>query len=138
MPFPARPAYEILIYSIPERYPEQVRHSTLRLYSTSALTARLEGSIGLFNGLEIRVREFIDFKIGKILDYSYAIYRGNEKIRWYDPQPHPEETALVETFPHHYHEEPGIKRHRLPAYGIGFYAPNLDQLIADGMRLSKE
>jgi hypothetical protein len=131
MTFPVRPAYETIIYGLPERYADQVIQSTLRLYSTSALTARLDGSIWLANGLEIRIREFVDFKMGKILDYSYTIYRGSDKIRWYDPQPHPEEPTLTATFPHHYHAEPDIKHHRLPAPGISFQTPNLEQLIAD-------
>jgi hypothetical protein len=136
MIFPTRPAYETFVYSVPEQHGEQVIQSTLRLYSTSALTARLEGSIWLSNGLEIRVREFIDFKMGKILDYSYTVYRGSDKIRWYDPQPHPEEPTLAATFPHHYHAQPDIKHHRLPAPGISFHAPNLDQLIADCLALT--
>jgi hypothetical protein len=72
---------------------------------------------------------------GEILEYSYTIYRGEEKIRWYDPQPHPENPALASTFPHHFHEAPDIKHNRKPAPGISFDASNLATLIADCLQL---
>ena len=53
--------------------------STLRLYSTSALTAIVEGSIEVRNGLEVRMVEVLDFKVGRIQRYSYTVYRGSEK-----------------------------------------------------------
>lgn len=136
MPFAGRAEYEALIYSLPDRYAGQVAASTLRLYSTSALTAKLEGSVYFVNGIELRVREFIDYRHSRILDYSYALYQGETKLRWYDPQPHPEDPSLVETFPHHYHMEPDIKHNRLPAHGISFDTPNLPRLIEDCLSLS--
>lgn len=60
---------------------------------------------------------------------------AGEKIRWYDPQPHPENPALAVTFPHHRHDPPDIKYNRVPASGIGFDAPNLPQVIAECMAL---
>ncbi len=63
MSFPSRAEYESLIYGLLDTHPE-VAASTLRLYSTSALTARVEGSVHLRNGLELRVVEALDFKIG--------------------------------------------------------------------------
>ncbi|MCP4362278.1 MAG: hypothetical protein GY796_30090 [Chloroflexi bacterium] len=130
MTFPSRHEYETIIYGVVEVYPE-VLASTLRLYSTSALTAVVEGEIHLQNGLKLRVLEILDFKIGRIQNYSYAVYQEKEKLRWYDPQPHPENPALVETFPHHYHEDPNIKHNRQPATGISFESINLPTLIAD-------
>jgi len=129
--------YEALIYSLAENYLEQIRRSTQRLYTTSALTARVEGEVHFTNGLVLKIREFLDFRIRKILDYSYSVFRGDEKIRWYDPQPHPENQDLAETFPHHYHEEPDIKHNRKPAPGITFEAPNLPGLIADCITLGE-
>ncbi|MBC8496857.1 MAG: hypothetical protein ISS57_02535 [Anaerolineales bacterium] len=129
--------YEALIYSLAENYPEQIRRSTLRLYTTSALTARVEGEVHFTNGLVLKIREFLDFRIRKIIDYSYTIFRGDEKIRWYDPQPHPQNQDLAETFPHHYHEEPDTKHNRKPAPGIAFEAPNLPGLIADCITLGE-
>ncbi len=137
MPFPSYAEYEVLIYSLAESYPEQIKSSTLRLYTTSARTARLEGELEFSNGLRLSVFEFIDFITDQIRDYSYTIFRGNEKIRWYDPQPHPENSSLASTFPHHRHEPPDIKHNRKPAPGISFHAPNLPTLIKDCEELGK-
>jgi hypothetical protein len=41
MPFPSHAEYEILIYGLPQAYTGQIVSCTLRLYSTSALTARI-------------------------------------------------------------------------------------------------
>jgi len=135
MPLPSRTDYEALIYSLPQSNPEQIQASSLRLYSTSALTARVVGEIRFRNGLVLKIREFLDFKVRQIRDYSYTIYHGEQKIRWYDPQPHPDDPALSATFPHHYHEEPDIKHNRKPAPGISFDEPNLPALIEDCLRL---
>ena len=137
MAFPSRAEYEILIYGLVDNYPNQIRLSTLHLYPTSALTAKLEGEIEFSSGLRLRVREFIDFKADQIRDYSYTVFRGDEKIRWYDPQPHPENPDLASTFPHHRHELPDIKHNRQPAPGITFNSPNLPTLIADCVELGK-
>ena len=37
----------------------------------------------------------------ELVDYHYAVFQGEERIRWYDPQPHPELPELACTFPHH-------------------------------------
>ncbi len=136
MAFPARPEYESFIYGLIKEYPA-VRSSTLHLYSVSSLTVIVEGDLYLDNGLRLRVLEVLDFKKGEIQSYSYAVYRNNEKIRWYDPQPHPENTELAVTFPHHYHEPPRIKQNRLPAPGVSFTSPNIPTLIADCLELGE-
>ena len=148
MPFPSYAEYEVLIYGLAESYPQQIKSSTLRLFTTSAHTAQVEGEIEFSNGLRLSVREFIDFIAEQIRDYSYTVFRGDEKIRWYDPQPHPENPALASTFPHHRHEpldttvpeveRIGIKHNRQPAPGITFNAPNLPTLIADIDELGKQ
>ncbi len=124
------------MYGLVSQYVE-VRSSTLRLYSTSALTAVVEGELFLQNGLKLRILEILDFKAGQIQNYSYAIYRGEEKIRWYDPQPHPENPDLAATFPHHLHEPPDIKHNRKPAKGISFTSPNFATLITDCVELGE-
>jgi hypothetical protein len=136
MSIPDRAAYESLVYGLVEQY-EEIDSSTLRLYSTSALTAVVEGEIFFHNGLILRVLEVLDFKARQIQNYSYAVYRRDEKIRWYDPQPHPENPALAATFPHHYHDPPNIKHNRLPAPGISFEAANFATLIANCVELGK-
>jgi hypothetical protein len=137
MPFPSRADYEKLIYGLMEQSPDEILSSDVRLYSTSALTARVIGTIEFRNGLRLRVAEFIDFRTERIRDYSYTVYRGEEKVRWYDPQPHPDNPELQATFPHHYHTTPDIKHHRLPAPGISFEAPNIPTLIADCIQFGK-
>ena len=85
----------------------------------------------IHNGLRIRVVEVLDFKQQQMITYSYTVFRGTARIRWYDPQPHPENPALAPTFPHHFHEEPDIKHNRQAAFGISFEDVNLPQVIID-------
>lgn len=87
MAFPSRAEYEVLIYSLQDAHPEVIR-STLRLYSVSALSSIVEGEVWLNNGLRLRILEVVDFKEGRLRQYSYTVYRDEEKVRWYDPQPH--------------------------------------------------
>lgn len=130
----ARADYEALLYSLAERYPD-ISASTLRLYTTSDQTAIVRGSVTFHNGLELRVFEFLDLAEEEILDYSYTLFRGDEKVRWYDPQPHPENLELAPTFPHHFHAPPDIKHNHKPAPGISFSAPNIEQLVKDCIAL---
>ncbi len=134
MPKFSRLAYEHLLYTLPQRYPE-VKSSSLHLFTTAATTGLVKGSGCFHNGLELRVRELVDLSDGEILDYTYDVFRGEEAIRWYDPQPHPEIPELASTFPHHLHDLPDIKRNRKPAPGLSFQAPNLSTLIADCIAL---
>lgn len=124
----SRSSYETLLYTLAEQFPE-VQASTLRLYPNGKTSAIVRGGVFFANGLELRVFEYLDLSDGEILDYSYTVYQGEKKIRWYDPQPHPEIEILAATFPHHFHEEPDIKHNRKPAPGITFFAPNLPVLV---------
>jgi hypothetical protein len=137
MPLTLRAAYDQILYTLPQTYSQIIASSTVRLYTTSASTAKVEGDIYFVNGLRLHIRDIVDFGQGLIRDYSYTVYRGDEKICWYDPQPHPENPALASTFPHHRHEPPDIKHNRKPAPGISFHAPNLPTLIADCETLGK-
>lgn len=134
MSFPSRSDYEQLVYMLPQSHPGVVS-SSLRLYTVSRGTATIKGSVYFQNGLELRVIEIVDFVSRQISDYSYTVFQGDKRIRWYDPQPHPEVVELAATFPHHYHEPPDIKHNRQPAPGISFTAPNLPTLIADVAQL---
>ncbi len=130
MPRFSRLAYEHLLYTLPSQYPE-ISSSSLHLFTTGATTGLVRGRVWFHNGLELRVRELVDLSDGEILDYTYDVFRGEEAVRWYDPQPHPENPELASTFPHHLHESPNIKHNRKPAPGISFQIPNLPTLIAD-------
>lgn len=136
MGFLVQAEYEQFIYGLPNAYP-QITRSTLSLYTISASAAVVEGSLFFDNGLELQVVEVLDFKNGRIRRYGYTILRGDEKIRWYDPQPHPDNPDLAATFPHHRHELPSIKDNRRPAPGISFTAPNLPALIKDCVELGR-
>ncbi len=130
----SRAEYERFLYALPEQYPDILR-STLQLHTNSARSALVRGTIYFKNGMELRVFEYIDSADGEIFEYSYAIYQNNVKIRWYDPQPHPENPALAANFPHHYHEQPNIKHNRITAVNITFTVPNLPSLIDDCLAL---
>ncbi|MFL7794354.1 MAG: DUF6516 family protein [Anaerolineae bacterium] len=132
----SRSAYEHLLYTLPQQHPE-IASSSLHLFTTSATVGLVTGSVQFHNGLELRVRELVDLSDGEIMDYSYDILQGDDPIRWYDPQPHPENPELATTFPHHLHEPPDIKRNRQPAPGIDFIAPNLPTLITDCIALGR-
>lgn len=136
MPFPTLSEYETLLYGLTNQHP-QVQESTLRLYTVSVLSAIVEGELRLTNGLTLQVLEIINFKSRRIQKYSYTVLRGQEKLCWYDPQPHPEIESLKSTFPHHRHEPPNIKQNRQPAPGISFDAPNLHTLIQDCVELGE-
>lgn len=63
--------------------------------------------------------------------YSYELWRGSEKLYWYDSQPHPDDPTLASTDPHHKHIPPDIKHHRVPVPGLSLTAPNLEFLIQE-------
>lgn len=136
MAFPPREAYERLVYSLADSHPE-VTASSWRLYTNSSTTCFVRGRIWFRRDLELRIFEFLDLSDGELLEYSYTVFQAGERIRWYDPQPHPEIPELSSTFPHHYHMLPDIKRNRHPAPGISFTQPNLTTLIADVARLAQ-
>lgn len=136
MAFLSKTDYEQFLYGLHDAYPDITR-STLSLYTVSALTAMVQGSLFLANGLELRVLEVLDFKNARIQRYSYTIYRDADKVRWYDSEPHPENPALALTFPHHLHDLPKLKDNRLPAPGISFDHPNLPTLISDCIALGE-
>ncbi len=136
MPFPTRSEYESFIYNLGNQYSE-IQESTLRLFTVSTQSAIVEGEIRFSNGLTLRVLEIINLRARVIQKYSYTIFYNGEKLRWYDPQPHPEIEALQSTFPHHRHDPPNIKQNRLPAPGISFSATNLETLIRDCVALGE-
>jgi hypothetical protein len=128
----SRLEYEQWLYAIPAAY-SAVSASTLRFFTTSATTAAITGGVEFRSGYRLTVSELVDFAAGEILDYGYEIWREGEKLYWYDPQPHPDDPLLAETFPHHKHVHPDIKHHRVPALGLSFDRPNLPALIEEIM-----
>ncbi|MFQ5435015.1 MAG: DUF6516 family protein [Anaerolineae bacterium] len=108
-----------------------VKRSTVTVWSASPYTGVAEGEVFFVGGFHLRMREELDFDEGFITAYGYEVYRGAEKLYWYDDFPHPNDPELATTFPHHKHIPPNIKRNRIPASGISFSKPNLPQIIQE-------
>lgn len=106
-------------------------HSTVMVWSDSPFSGVAEGEVFFSNGIRMRMREELDFDAALIASYGYEVYRGTERLFWYDDFPHPEDTALASTFPHHKHVPPEIRRHRVPAPNMSFIRPNFPGLIAE-------
>jgi hypothetical protein len=77
------------------------------------------------------MRQELDFDAGLIISYGYEVYRGTERLYWYDDFPHPEDPLLATTFPHHKHVPPDIKHNRIPAPEMSFIRPNLPVVIQE-------
>jgi hypothetical protein len=126
--FPSREDYDTLINELPGRNPEIAR-SSLRLRTASAPTVIVDGELNFANGLRLRVIEAIDFKVGRIQSYAYTVWRGNDKLGWFDPAPPGPEPGLSDTYPHHYHDLTSGAEQRRPANGLSFVQPNLPALV---------
>ncbi len=114
-----------------------VERSTIAVWSDSRYTGIAEGEVFFSNGIRLRLREELDFDAGLITSYGYEVYRGGERLYWYDDFPHPNDPDLAATFPHHRHVPPDIKHNRIPAPEISFTRPNLPVLIRDIEALAK-
>ena len=132
-PFSDFDSYSVFIYTLPERY-TFITTSTLVLARIGATLAKLEGTIECQSELRLEVWELIDFAQHRIRNYSYEVYRGAQKMRWYDHWEHPEIPALAVTFPHHKHVPPDLRQNRLAAPGLSFDAPNLPVVLEEVWR----
>lgn len=108
-----------------------IKKSTLMVWSTSPYTGLVEGEVFFDRGYRLRMREELDFDAGIITSYGYEVYRGEERLYWYDDFPHPKDPTLASTYPHHKHIPPDIKHHRIPAPCISFDHPNLPFLLQE-------
>ena len=108
-----------------------VQSSTVAVWSDSPYTTVAEGEVLFANGLRLRMREEVDLDAGLIISYGYEVYRGEERLYWYDDFPHPNDVTLASTLPHHKHVEPDIKHNRIPAPNMSFVRPNLPVLIKE-------
>jgi len=108
-----------------------VKRSTVTVWSESPSAGIAEGEIFFANGLRLRVREEIDFAAHLIISYGYDVYKGNERLYWYDDFPHPDDSPLAATFPHHQHVPPNSKHNRLPVEFLSFDCPNLPSIVAE-------
>ena len=108
-----------------------VERSSVSVWSASPYTGVAEGEVWFRNGLRLRMREELDFDDGLITAYGYEVYRGQEKLYWYDDFPHPHDPSLASTHLHHKHVPPNIKRNRIPAPGLSYTLLNLPQIVAE-------
>ena len=114
-----------------------IEHSTVTVWSVSKYTGIAEGEIFLINEYRFRMREEIDFDEGLITSYGYEVYRGDNRLYRYDDFPHPNDSSLASTHPHHKHVPPDIKHNRKPAPAISFSRPNLPELLREIEELIK-
>ena len=108
-----------------------VVRSTVVVWPASPYTGTAEGEVIFVHGIRLRMREELDFADGLITSYGYEVYRGDERLYWYDDFPHPQDMSLAATFPHHKHVPPNIKHHRIPAPEMSFTRPNLPALFQE-------
>ncbi len=137
-PFQSLRQYEHFVYTLPHRF-QNIRSSTLIIAQRGRFFAELTGEIIFSAEYRLSVYERLVWDTGmlNIESYSYEVWKGNEKIFWYDSQPHPNDPALAITHPHHKHIPPDIKHNRIPAQMISFTEPNLEKLIEEIKSLDK-
>lgn len=130
--------YELFIYSLPEKF-RIVKHSTMQLIRRGTTLARVVGELHFEKDIRMVVRERIVYhRLPAVIDeYGYEVWRGEEKLYWYDAQPHPNTPALQSTYPHHKHISPDIKHNRISAPEMSFTRPNLPILIQEIEKMLK-
>jgi hypothetical protein len=124
--------YELFIYSLPEQF-KLIRQSTVTLVRLGASLGRVGDEIHFDHRFRLVVRERLLFeRLPVLIDwYGYEVWRGADKLFWYDSPPHPDQPALRLTHPHHKHIPPNIKHNRIPAPQMRFDCPNLPGLIEE-------
>lgn len=130
--FRAPEDYELFIYTLTEQFPI-VRYSTVTFVRRGASLARVAGDIHFDFEIRLVIRERIVIAPTPVVidAYGYEGWRGEERLFWYDPQPHPGDLLLQTTYPHHKHVPPDIKQNRIPAEKMSFAQPNLPALIQE-------
>lgn len=124
--------YELFLYTLVEQFPS-VRHSTLTFVRFGATLGRVSGELHFEQDFRLVVRERILYhRLPAIVDwYGYEIWKSEEKLCWYDSQPHPNDPTLQSTHPHHKHIPPNMKHNRILAPEMNFSKPNLPALIRE-------
>jgi hypothetical protein len=124
--------YELFLYTLADQFPS-VRCSTVTFVRRGASLARVAGELHFDHEIRLVVRERVLYRrLPAVIDeYGYQVWQGDDKLCWYDPQPHPNDQALQSTHPHHKHIPPTIKHNRVPAPEMSFTRPNLPALIRE-------
>lgn len=131
-PFRTAKDYELFLYTIHDQFPS-IRRATVTFVRRGTSLARVAGEFYFDQNVRLVVRERLVYdRLPVIMDwYGYEIWRGEEKLYWYDSQPHSGDLLLERTHPHHKHIPPGIKHNRIPAPEMSFVQPNLPVLIRE-------
>ena len=127
---PSLEEYQTFIYTLAASFP-LIGSSTIVMRWVDDDTRWITGEIFFAHNVRLHVSEVINFSQKAIVSYGYEVYRGDERLYWYDSQPHPEDPSLASTHPHHKHVPPDIKHHRVPAPGLSFTRPNLAVLVQE-------
>ena len=120
------------MYALQDGY-ASIQASTLTVIRQASDVATVEGELFFPGSVRVRVLEVVRFDLAppQLTHYGYEVWRGNEKLYWYDSQSHPNDRMLASTDPHHKHIPPDIKHHRIPAPDLSFDRPNLPFLIEE-------
>lgn len=131
--------YELFLYTLVDRFPS-VRQSSVALVRRGATLGRVAGELHFSHGIRIVLRErLVWHRLPVKIDwYGYEVWREEEKLYWYDSQPHPHDKKLQETHPHHKHIPPNMKHNRTPAPEMSFQRTNLPALISEVESLIEE
>jgi hypothetical protein len=124
--------YELFLYTIQEQFPS-ILHSSVILVRMGATLARVTGELHFDQKIRIVIRErILSNRLPAVIDwYGYEAWQDDQKLFWYDSQPHPHDSELQSTHPHHKHIPPDMKHHRIPAPEMSFTRPNLPALIRE-------
>ncbi|MCX7045611.1 MAG: DUF6516 family protein [Candidatus Sumerlaeota bacterium] len=122
--------YELFLYTLRDRH-VFIRNSSLTFVRRGATLARISGELHFDEDIRLVVRERLIFdSLPMTIDaYGYEIWHKEEKLCWYDSQPHPDDPLLQTNHPHHKHVPPNIKKNRIPAPDLSFARPNLPVII---------
>src|SRR5437868_14865125 len=106
-------------------FPARAVQNHSSIHSHLGSPGRVAGELHFDHGIRLLVRERILFdRLPLVVDwYGYEVLRGNEKLFWYDSQPHPDDAKLRTSHPHHKHVPPDIKHNRIPAPQMSFTRP---------------
>jgi len=122
--------YELYLYTLQEHFPS-IKESTVVFIRRGISLGKSTGELHFGKGFRLVLRERLLFERqpGIIDWYGYEVWKGDEKLFWYDSQPHPGDPALESSHPHHKHIPPNINRNRIPAPHLSFSKPNLPVII---------
>lgn len=131
--------YELFLYTIAEQFPD-VHHSTVTFVRVGATLARVAGELYLDGSVRIVVRERLLYnRLPLTIEwYGYEVWKDEEKLYWYDSQPHPNDPVLKSSYPHHKHIPPDIKHNRIPAPEMSFNQPNIPVLIENAGKCANQ